>query len=135
MVKPPVLTLTRSKQISAICWCLVLFFGVLAHWFPVKDLPSPLRTGVVVLLVVVAVVIILTTLGVWVEKGDERSTENERRTNSTLFTLFFVAMGALLVWMKNGQTVTLGRSEMLVIFGCVCLAQDVMFLLYERFGD
>ena len=133
-MKRPVLTLTRSKQLSALCWAVVLFFGALANWFPVKDLPNPLRTAVVGLLLVAAVVIILTTLGVWVEKGDERSAENERRTNSTLFTLVFLAMGALLVWMKNGQTLTLGRSELLVAFGCVCLAQDILFLLYERFG-
>lgn len=133
-MKRPVLTLTRSKQLSALCWVVVLLFGALANWFPVKDLPNPLRTAVAVLLVAAAVVIILTTLGVWVEKGDERSAENERRTNSTLFTLVFLAMGALLVWMKNGQTLTLGRSELLVAFGCVCLAQDILFLLYERFG-
>ena len=133
-MKRPVLTLTRSKQLSALCWAVVLFFGALANWFPVKDLPNPLRTAVAGLLLVAAVVIILTTLGVWVEKGDERSAENERRTNSTLFTLVFLAMGALLVWMKNGQTLTLGRSELLVAFGCVCLAQDILFLLYERFG-
>ena len=96
-MKRPVLTLTRSKQLSALCWAVVLFFGALANWFPVKDLPNPLRTAVVGLLLVAAVVIILTTLGVWVEKGDERSAENERRTNSTLFTLVFLAMGALLV--------------------------------------
>ena len=133
-MKRPELTLTRSKQLSALCWAVVLFFGALANWFPVKDLPNPLRTAVVGLLLVAAVVIILTTLGVWVEKGDERSAENERRTNSTLFTLVFLAMGALLVWMKNGQTLILGRSELLVAFGCVCLAQDILFLLYERFG-
>ena len=133
-MKRPVLTLTRSKQLSALCWAVVLFFGALANWCPVKDLPNPLRTAVVGLLLVAAVVIILTTLGVWVEKGDERSAENERRTNSTLFTLVFLAMGALLVWMKNGQTLILGRSELLVAFGCVCLAQDILFLLYERFG-
>lgn len=133
-MKRPVLTLTRSKQLSALCWAVVLFFGALANWFPVKDLPNPLRTAVVGLLLVAAVVIILTTLGVCVEKGDERSAENERRTNSTLFTLVFLAMGALLVWMKNGQTLILGRSELLVAFGCVCLAQDILFLLYERFG-
>ncbi len=133
-MKRPVLTLTRSKQLSALCWAVVLFFGALANWFPVKDLPNPLRTAVVGLLLVATVVIILTTLGVWVEKGDERSAENERRTNSTLFTLVFLAMGALLVWMKNGQTLILGRSELLVAFGCVCLAQDILFLLYERFG-
>ena len=134
-MKRPLLTITRSRQLSALCWAVVLFFGALANWFPVKDLPNPLRTAVVGLLLVAAVVIILTTLGVWVEKGDERSAENERRTNSTLFTLVFLAMGALLVWMKNGQTLTLGRSELLVAFGCVCLAQDILFLLYERFGD
>lgn len=133
-MKRPLLTITRSRQLSALCWAVVLLFGALANWFPVKDLPTPLRTAVVVLLVAAAVVIILTTLGVWVEKGDERSAENERRTNSTLFTLVFLAMGALLVWMKSGQTLTLGRSELLVAFGCVCLAQDILFLLYERFG-
>ena len=133
-MKRPVLTLTRSKQLSALCWAVVLFFGALANWFPVKDLPNPLRTAVVGLLLVAAVVIILTTLGVWVEKGDERSAENERRTNSTLFTLVFLAMGALLVWMKNGQTLILGRSELLVAFGCVSLAQDILSLLSERFG-
>ena len=133
-MKRPLLTITRSRRLSALCWAVVLFFGALANWFPVKDLPNPLRTAVAGLLLVAAVVIILTTLGVWVEKGDERSAENERRTNSTLFTLVFLAMGALLVWMKNGQTLTLGRSELLVAFGCVCLAQDILFLLYERFG-
>ena len=133
-MKRPLLTITRSRRLSALCWAVVLFFGALANWFPVKDLPNPLRTAVAGLLLVAAVVIILTTLGVWVETGDERSAENERRTNSTLFTLVFLAMGALLVWMKNGQTLTLGRSELLVAFGCVCLAQDILFLLYERFG-
>ncbi|HIY20483.1 MAG TPA: hypothetical protein H9841_01105 [Candidatus Flavonifractor merdigallinarum] len=90
---------------------------------------------IVVFVVALWLVLMLVMFGCRVEKGDERSVENERRTNSTLFTLFFVAMGVMLVWMKNGQTVTLGQSDILVIFGCVCLAQDVLFLLYECFGD
>ena len=70
----------------------------------------------------------------WSGEGDERSAENERRANATLFTLLFLGMGGLLLWTKTGQTLTLGRSELLVIFGSVCLLQDILFLLYERFG-
>lgn len=135
MMKRPVLTLTRSKQISAICWGLLVVFGGLAQWFPVRSFPEPVRGVIVVFVVALWFVLMLVMFGCRVEKGDERSVENERRTNSTLFTLFFVAMGVMLVWMKNGQTVTLGQSDILVIFGCVCLAQDVLFLLYECFGD
>ena len=128
------LSLTRSRQISALCWVLVLFFGSLARWFPVRGLPVPLRVGVAALLLAAAAAVILTTFGVGVEKGDERSAENERRANATLFTLLFLGMGGLLLWTKTGQTLTLGRSELLVIFGSVCLLQDILFLLYERFG-
>ena len=134
-MKRPVLTLTQSKRISALCWCLLLVFGVLAQRVPVQTFPALVRGLAVVLVVALWFVLMLVMFGCRVEKGDERSVENERRTNSTLFTLFFVAMGVMLVWMKNGQTVTLGQSDILVIFGCVCLAQDVLFLLYECFGD
>lgn len=134
-MKRPVLTLTQSKRISALCWGLLVVFGGLAQWFPVRSFPAPVRGVIVVFVVALWLVLMLVMFGCRVEKGDERSVENERRTNSTLFTLFFVAMGVMLVWMKNGQTVTLGQSDILVIFGCVCLAQDVLFLLYECFGD
>ena len=104
------------------------------RWFHVRGLPVPLRVGVAALLLAAAAAVILTTFGVGVEKGDERSAENERRANATLFTLLFLGMGGLLLWTKTGQTLTLGRSELLVIFGSVCLLQDILFLLYERFG-
>ncbi len=133
-MKRPLLTITRSRQLSALCWVVVLLFGALSHWFPIKDLPNPLRAVVVGLLFVAGVVIMLTTMGVWVEKGDERSAENDRRAQSTLFTLLVLAVAVLLMRMQDGQTITLGRTEVLTVFGCVWLAQDILFLLYERFG-
>ena len=133
-MKRPLLTITRSRQLSALCWVVLLLFGALSRWFTIRDLPVPLRIGAAVLLSAASVVIMLTSMGVWVEKGDERSAENDRRARAALFTLLVLAVAVLLLWMQDGQTITLGRAEVLTVFGCVWLAQDILFLLYERFG-
>ena len=133
-MKRPLLTITRSRQLSALCWVVLLLSGALSRWFPIRDLPMPLRVGAAVLLSAAAVGIMLTSIGVWVEKGDERSAENDRRARAALFTLLVLAVAVLLMWMQDGQTITLGRAEVLTVFGGVWLAQDVLFLLYERFG-
>ena len=39
------LTLTRSRQIDALCWVLVLAASLLARLYPVRSLPLPLRVG------------------------------------------------------------------------------------------
>lgn len=134
-MKRPVLTLTRSKQLSALCWLVLLLFGALSRWFPIKNLPEPLRTGAAVLGGAAAGLVVLLAFGVRVEKGDERSVENEQRTRSVLFTLLLLAVAVLLMWMQDDRTITLGRAEVLAVFGGTCLAEDVIFLLYERFGD
>ena len=133
-MKRPLLTITRSRQLSALCWVVLLLFGALSRWFTIRDLPVPLRIGAAVLLSAASVVIMLTSMGVWVEKGDERSAENDRRARAALFTLLVLAVAVLLLWMQDGQTITLGRAEVLTMFGSVWLAQDILFLLYERFG-
>ena len=46
------LTLTRSRQISALCWALILAAGLVARYYPVRGLPTPLRVGVAVVLVI-----------------------------------------------------------------------------------
>ena len=129
-MKRPLLTITRSRQLSALCWVVLLLFGALSRWFTIRDLPVPLRIGAAVLLSAASVVIMLTSMGVWVEKGDERSAENDRRARAALFTLLVLAVAVLLLWMQDGQTITLGRAEVLTVFGCVWLAQDILFLLY-----
>ena len=82
------------------------------------------------------VVVIATSLGLFTEKGDERSAENERRADSALFTLFFLAMGVMLIvsGKVEGWSFTLDRSGLLILFGVVCLARDLLFLGYERFA-
>ena len=82
-----------------------------------------------------AAIIVITSLGIFTERGDERSAENERRANAALFTLFFLAMGSLLFLTEDGWTLTLGRKEVLVLFALICLVKDLLFLAYERLGD
>ena len=130
------LTLTRSRQIDALCWVLILAASLLARLYPVRSLPLPLRVGAAAVLLAMAAAIILIAAGVFTEKGDERSAENERRTDAALFTLFFVAMGALLLvsGRVEGWNLTLDRSGILVLFSVVCLVRDLLFLGYERFA-
>ena len=130
------LTLTCSRQISALCWALILAAGLIARYYPVRGLPMPLRVGVAVVLALMGLAAIVTSLGLFTEKGDERSAENERRADSALFTLFFVAMGALLLvsGRVEGWNLTLDRSGILILFSVVCLVRDLLFLGYERFA-
>lgn len=128
------ISLTRNRQLGALCWALILAAGLCARFFPVRGLPFPVRIAVAVLLGAAGVVVVCTTLGLFTEKGDERSAENERRTNAALFTLFFLAMGAGLFLLKDGRTVLIGKGELLVIFSSVCLAKDLLFLAYERWS-
>ena len=130
------LTLTRSRQISALCWALILAAGLAARYYPVRGLPTPLRIGVAVVLALVGLAAIVTSLGLFTEKGDERSAENERRADSALFTLLFVAMGLLLIvsGKVDGWSITLGREDVLILFSAACLAKDLLFLGYERFS-
>ena len=130
------LTLTRSRQIDALCWALILAAGLAARYYPVRGLPTPLRVGIAVVLALMGVVVIATSLGLFTEKGDERSAENERRADSALFTLFFLVMGVMLVvsGRVEGWSFTLDRSGLLLLFGVVCLVKDLLFLGYERFS-
>ena len=128
------ISLTRNRQLGALCWALILAAGLCARFFPVRGLPFPVRIAVAVLLGAAGVVVVCTTLGLFTEKGDERSAENERRTNAALFILFFLAMGALLFLTEDGWTLTLGREEVLVLFALICLVKDLLFLAYERLG-
>ena len=79
------ISLTRNRQLGALCWALILAAGLCARFFPVRGLPFPVRIAVAVLLGAAGVVVVCTTLGLFTEKGDERSAENERRTNAALF--------------------------------------------------
>lgn len=130
------LTLTCSRQISALCWALILAAGLIARYYPVRGLPMPLRVGVAVVLALMGLAAIVTSLGLFTEKGDERSAGNERRADAALFTLFFCAMGAMLIvsGKVEGWSFTLDRSGLLILFGVVCLARDLLFLGYERFS-
>ena len=130
------LTLTRSRQIDALCWALILAASLLARLYPVRSLPLPLRVGAAAVLLAMAAAIILIAAGVFTEKGDERSAENERRADSALFTLLFVAMGLLLIvsGKVDGWSITLGREDVLILFSSACLAKDLLFLGYERFS-
>ena len=69
---------------------------------PVRGLPFPARVAIAVVLGAAGVVVVFTTLGLFTEKGDERSAENERRADAALFTLFFLAMGAGLFLLRTG---------------------------------
>lgn len=129
------ISLTRSRQLGALCWALILAAGLCARFFPVRGLPLPARVVIAVALGAAGVVVVCTTLGLFTEKGDERSAENERRTDAALFTLFFLAMGAGLFLLKDGRAFTVGKSELLVIFASVCLAKDLIFLAYERWAS
>lgn len=65
-----ILSLTRSRQISALCWAVILAAGLCARQFPVKELlPLPLRVLAAALLVVTAAVVIATSLGLFTERG------------------------------------------------------------------
>ena len=48
--------------------------------------------------------------------------------------LFFLALGAALLFAGEGWSVTLGRGDILTLFAAVCLARDLLFLGYERFA-
>lgn len=129
------ISLTRSRQLGALCWALILAASLCARFFPVRGLPAPARIAIAVVLGAAGVVVVCTTLGLFTEKGDERSAENERRTDAALFTLFFLVMGAGLFLLKDGRTFAVGKSELLVIFSSVCLAKDLLFLAYERWSN
>ena len=129
------ISLTRSRQLGALCWALILAAGLCARFFPVRGLPLPARAAIAVVLGAAGVVVVCTTLGLFTEKGDERSAANERRTDAALFTLFFLAMGAGLFLLKDGRTIIVGKSELLVIFSTICLAKDLLFLAYERWSS
>lgn len=129
------LSLTRSRQLGALCWALILTAGLCARLFPVRGLPFPARVVIAVALGAAGVVVVCTTLGLFTEKGDERSAENERRTDAALFTLFFLVMGAGIFLLKDGRTLTVGKSELLILFSSICLAKDLLFLAYERWAS
>lgn len=130
----PLLSLTRNRQIGALCWTLVLLAQLCAFFFPVRNLPLPLRVAVMALLLGIVAVTVVTTLGFWTEKGDERAEENDRKANAALFTCFFLAMGVLVFSLRPGSVLTLTREAVVLLFSAVCLGKDVLFLLYERFG-
>lgn len=129
------LSLTRNRQLGALCWALILAASLCARFFSVRGLPFPARVAIAVVLGAAGVVVVFTTLGLFTEKGDERSAENERRADAALFTLFFLAMGAGLFLLKDGRTFLVGKSELLVIFASICLAKDLLFLAYERWSS
>lgn len=133
-MKHPVLTLTRSRQIGAVCWAVILLAQLCAFHFPIGGLALPLKVGLTALLLVAVAAILLTTLGVWTEKGDERAAENQRKTNATISSLLFLVMAFLLFYLEDGAVLTITREWVLILFAGVCLAQDVLFLFYERFG-
>ena len=128
------LSLTRNRQLGALCWALILAASLCARFFPVRGLPFPARVAIAVVLGA-GVVVVFTTLGLFTEKGDERSAENERRADAALFTLFFMAMGVGLFLLKDGRTFLVGKSELLVIFASICLTKDLLFLAYERWSS
>ena len=64
------ISLTRSRQIEAVCWALVLLASFCANYFPVRTLPAPLRLAVAAVLVCLGGVIIATSFGLFTEKGD-----------------------------------------------------------------
>lgn len=129
------LSLIRNRQLGALCWALILAASLCARFFPVRGLPFPARVAIAVVLGAAGVVVVFTTLGLFTEKGDERSAENERRADAALFTLFFMAMGVGLFLLKDGRTFLVGKSELLVIFASICLAKDLLFLAYERWSS
>ena len=81
------LTLTRSRQISALCWALILAAGLVARYYPVRGLPTPLRVGVAVVLVILGLAAIATSLGLFTEKGDAPSAGNARRAGAARWAL------------------------------------------------
>ena len=129
------LSLTRSRQISAVCWALILAAALCAYFFPVKTLPFFVRIVVAVVLGLAGVAAIATSVGFFTEHGDERSAENERRTDAALFTAVFLIIGGTLFLTKEGWSVVIGRRELLAVFAAVCLAKDLLFLAYERWSS
>ena len=122
----------------SLCAALLGVSLVLKRYSMIGDGLSHVSFGalaIAVALGVAGVVVVCTTLGLFAEKGDERSAENERRTDAALFTLLFLVMGAGLFLLKDGRTFIVGKSELLVIFSSICLAKDLLFLAYERWGS
>ncbi|MDY3618024.1 hypothetical protein [Agathobaculum sp.] len=132
----PKLTLTQAKLTSVICWAVVVLFGVVAEFFPVKGLPLPLKIAVTVLLLATAATIIFTTLDWHVEKPDERAVSNNYKSNSMLYDIIFLLFGLYVVFgEKLGmETVVLTRGRIVLLFAVLNLVHDGLFLLYERFG-
>ena len=132
----PMLSLTRAKLISVISWAIVVFFQSMALFFPVRELPVPLKIVITVILLATVVAIIYTTLGSKVEKPDERAAQNNYKANSMLYDGFFLlfAIFVLLSSRLDIQAVSLSRSEIILLFAVLNLLHDCIFLLYERFG-
>lgn len=83
----------------------------------------------------IGVAVVFTSLGLFTEKGDERSAENDRRSDAVLFMLIFLAMGGVLLLTKEEWSIRVGRRELLMVYASICLAKDLLFLAYERWAS
>ena len=61
------LSLTRNRQLGALCWALILAASLCARFFPVRGLPFPARVAIAVVLGAAGVVVVFTTLGLFSE--------------------------------------------------------------------
>lgn len=129
------LSLTRSRQLGALCWALILAGNLCVCFFPVQSLPRPVRIAIAVVLGAIGVAVVFTSLGLFTEKGDERSAENDRRSDAVLFMLIFLAMGGVLLLTKEEWSIRVGRRELLMVYASICLAKDLLFLAYERWAS
>ena len=142
MTRFPRLTLSQAKITRVICWflvCVAQFFVLFIHaqGQPMKEIPIFIRISVAVLLLIVVCIVIYTTIDKFIEKPDERAVLNNYRANSLLYSLFFVLFGLYIIFgEKLGiNTFSINREQIIFLFSLLNLAQDGLFLFYERFGS
>ena len=89
------------------------------------------------MLLIVVCIVIYTTIDKFIEKPDERAVLNNYRANSLLYSLFFVLFGLYIIFgEKLGiNTFSVNREQIIFLFSLLNLAQDGLFLFYERFGS
>ena len=132
----PMLTLTQAKGASTTAWAIVVVLEAIALAFPVKGLPLAVKMMVAALLLAAVTVIIYTSLSRKTEKPDERAAQNNYKTSSAIYELFFFLF-ALYVLLSNRlgwEAITVTRSHIILGFAALNLLHDGIFLLYERFG-
>lgn len=133
----PKLTLTQNKVISVCGWSAVVLMQTIALRSPIAGMPPAAKALAAAVLFAAAVAVIVTAFGLRTEKPDERAASNQYRANSSLFMLIFFLFGFYILFGDRfgWETLTFTRGQIIQCFGLLCLLQDGLFLLYERFGN